>query len=282
MNPMPAPLPPPADVPRPTLPPPHVPPPPGDGPVPSVTAPVASGPRRRRGRGWVIVGAVIGVLTILWSTLAVTSLLAHRKSEQVLRFAPTVVNSLRVSADRGDIIVTRGAPGAEITVTMHIDEGLASPDPGAEVVGDQLRLSSRCRWWAQTWCSVDYRIEIPAELAVELHSENGDLRLVGLAGPISARAEAGSITGEELSSTTVSVANDVGDIRLAFTGPVESVSAASDIGDVSVQIPDDSTTYHVEASTDVGDRTTSIRSDPTSTRRIIVTTDVGDVAVRYP
>jgi DUF4097 and DUF4098 domain-containing protein YvlB len=116
---------------------------------------------------------------------------------------------------------------------------------------------------------------------VSLAATSGDLRLSQLSGPLRLRSNSGDIVGEALASAQVDAADNDGDVSLAFAAVPAQVSATSDAGDVSVDVPRRVGGYRVRAATAAGDRTVSVRQEAASTRAIVATSDAGDVAVAY-
>ena len=88
--------------------------------------------------------------------------------------------------------------------------------------------------------------------------------------------------GRDLRSPVVDARTAAGTVDLELTIAPQRVRASSSAGSVTVVVPDDTTVYAVDASTDAGDDTVRVRTDPASTRTIDASTSAGNVTVRYP
>ncbi len=93
---------------------------------------------------------------------------------------------------------------------------------------------------------------------------------------------AGSVGATELRSPAVDAKTSAGSVRVSFLVAPESVRARSDAGSVTVNVPEDATTYHVEADTSAGSTRVRVRTDPTSPRSISASSSAGSVTVDYP
>jgi DUF4097 and DUF4098 domain-containing protein YvlB len=104
---------------------------------------------------------------------------------------------------------------------------------------------------------------------------------VDLSGRLTIGSNNGSITGSGLTADTVTAETDNGSITLEFVEPPATVDARSDNGGVEVVLPDTEDFYDLDITTDHGEVSRDIRHDPTSTRRITIETNNGDVTARY-
>lgn len=191
------------------------------------------------------------------------------------------IERLLVETGNGRITVTAGDTD-EIDVTARLresDEGDA--DWVVREEGDALVVEGRCDdgWFDE--CSVGFEIVVPADLGVDVETDNGRIDLDGLAGPVTAETDNGSIAAGALRSSRVQVDSDNGRIDLRFTDVPDDVTATSDNGSIVVRFPDDGAAHDVSTTTDNGSVTVDVRTDPTSARTIDIETDNGSIEVAY-
>jgi hypothetical protein len=216
-------------------------------------------------------------------------------SRQVTREAPA---RLVVRIDAGDLTV---APGPAGRVSEHRTLTWKSHPPviTESFARGTLTITSRCPAGQPAACSADVALSVPPGVAVHARVASGDvavsglrgavslaaahgsLRLSRLSGPLQLSSASGGIVGEALTAAQVSARVTAGDISLAFAAVPEQVSAASNAGDVSIDVPRRAGGYRVRAATLAGDRTVSVRQDPAATGSIVATSNAGDVAVAY-
>jgi len=135
------------------------------------------------------------------------------------------------------------------------------PELEPELVGGTLRIDPDCGGWLTPGCTVDLRIEVAPGVAVDAHSDAGDVRVRGLDG------------GGE-----VKAYSDAGDVEVDLTGTPHRVDASSDAGDVTVRVPP--ATYAVDADTDAGDtHVEGLVQDDRAPSTIRAYSDAGDVRV---
>lgn len=249
-------------------------------------------------RTWLVLGSLAAILAVGFGTINVIGLLAHEERTETATFAAGGVTRLDLVADNGSVEVV-GADTDEITVIAEISHGLSRTRHRAAIEGDTLVVRSSCPWISE-WCSVDYRIEVPAELDVQLDIEDGRLavrdvagavrvdgdsdsiELTRLAGDVEASTDDGNVVARGLRSASVQADSDNGRVSLTFASAPTTVQASTDHGRVEVVVPDGSETYRVDLETDFGSTDIGVRTDPDSSRRITGSSDSGDVTVRYP
>jgi hypothetical protein len=249
-------------------------------------------------RAWIVVGSILTVGVIGFSTANAVSLLAHDEDVETSTFAAGDVTELDIDASNGSIEIV-GDDVERITVVAEISHGLRPTRHRAEVEGSTLVVRSSCTW-IPIWCGVDYHVTVPADLLitasadngrltvrditgdVTADSDNGSVELVRLSGVVRASSDNGRVTGTGLRSPSIEADTDNGRVSLTFAESPTTVIATSDNGRVEVVVPDTTDTYLVEAQTDNGSTDVGVRTDPESDRTILAATDNGSVTVRYP
>jgi Toastrack DUF4097 len=251
------------------------------------------------GLAWKAVGGLLAIATVGWGAFNVVTLVAHEERTEVTTYDAADVRVIDVQNAAGSVTI-EGAPGRdEITVTARISDGLRETGERQALVEGRLELSGSCPVIGSDWCHVKYTIEAPADVEiradtdsgrvtvrgvdgpVDVHADNGSVEMADLPGRLTIGADNGSITGSRLTADTVTAQTDNGSITLDFAEPPTMVDARSDNGRVEVVLPNTEDFYSLDITTDNGTVSRDIRTDPTSSRRITIQTDNGDVTARY-
>jgi hypothetical protein len=203
------------------------------------------------------------------------------------------VTTLIVTGSAGDVHVTGGASTA-VSVTEHISFHGTAPTTSHGSAGGTLRLNSHCP--AAETCTVDYTVTVPRTTTVRVTDAAGSVSLGSLAGPVTvhlnagkislnslagsvdATSNAGSIRGQRLSSADASMHVSAGEIDVAFSAPPAAITAITDVGDITVRVPD-TVQYHVTASATVGDVRVSVSRSTAATRTINASTKTGSITI---
>jgi DUF4097 and DUF4098 domain-containing protein YvlB len=138
-----------------------------------------------------------------------------------------------------------------------------------------------CAFPAAYWCTASYTLRVPRDTKVVLWSGSGTISVSGVTAPVDVSSQHGSINASRLRSPRVNAGTDHGSVRLQFATAPRQVNASSDHGDVTVVVPRTSDAYRVELSTDHGDTSADVRTDPAASRVIHLRSDHGDVTVRF-
>jgi hypothetical protein len=247
---------------------------------------------------WIALGSIFAVATLVYGVFSIVQLLAYAKTSTRTAFVEDVRSiDVRNGAGKTRIVATEDD---EVVVEASITYGLQKPDNDARVEGDQLVVRSSCPTFSQ-WCNVSYTVYVPADVDVFVRGSGGGVSVEGITGSIDAsssgggvrvadasgalrlRSSGGGITGERLRSQTVDASSSGGGVRLAFTAAPRDVDAHSSGGGVTVVVPETPDGYNVQASSSGGSvRTSEVRHDPASDRRIEVSSSGGGVTVRPP
>jgi Putative adhesin len=251
------------------------------------------------GFGWKAVGGLLAIGTVGWGAFNVVTLVAHEERTEVRTYDAADVRVIDVESSAGSVTI-EGAPGRdEITVTAHISDGLRETGERQALIDGRLELRASCPVIGSDWCNVKYTIEAPADVEVraesdtgrltvrrvdgpvDLQADNGSVEVAELSGRLTIGADNGAITGSRLAADTVMADTNNGSVALEFVEPPTTVDARSDNGRVEVVLPDTEDFYNLDITTDNGEVSRDIRNDPTSSRRITIQTDNGDVTARY-
>ena len=115
-----------------------------------------------------------------------------------------------------------------------------------------------------------------------IDDDNGSIDIRGADGPLRATTDNGSVHATGVRSETVSVDSDNGSVEIEMVTPPLALEATTDNGRVDVVLPDTPDAYAVDIDTDNGSERNDVRTDPTSSRTITVSSHNGNVTVRYP
>lgn len=250
-------------------------------------------------RLWFLAGSVVTVAAIGAATFGAVSVIAHEEDTSSATFDAADIEVVRVDNERGTVEVL-GGDVDQITVSADVSHGLFRTDTSAHVEGSALVVDMDCPPGPPLWCEADYRITVPADVAVEIDStngrtlvrdvdgdvsvdgRNGRIELVRVSGDVRAETSNGRITARGMRSARLEARSRNGSVRVAFAEPPTAVTARTENGSVDVVVPDDEEAYRVEVESFVGGTDTAVRTDPGSARVIVALSRNGSVTVRYP
>jgi len=170
------------------------------------------------------------------------------------------VKAVVIDVDAGDVELVRGAERVEVRETSTYL--LRKPEVSQSVENGVLTLRSGCGGFFLLDCSTDFRVAVPADVAVRVESDTGD------------------VTGTALVASDVRVSTDVGDVELELESAPDRLDVSTDVGDIDVAVPAHGV-YAVDTDTDVGDADVhGVVQDDRSPRSISVKSDVGDLKVQ--
>ncbi|MFJ4942608.1 hypothetical protein DI273_23510 [Streptomyces violascens] len=205
--------------------------------------------------------------------------------------------TLTVDSDDSRIELVPG-DGEEVRVTRWFrGRALLGSAPRAEwtVEGDTLKLRVSCGGLVAR-CDAKHRIEVPADTAVTLRTQDGAVTAKGfstplalhgsdapltvedVSGPLDLRSTDGAITTRSVSSAQVRARTEDGSLVLALVKAPARVDAASKDGSVTVELPE--AAYDVRTKVEDGRTNVSVLEDPASSRVVSVTAQDGNITVR--
>ncbi|RZE59315.1 hypothetical protein C0R01_23685 [Streptomyces albidoflavus] len=185
--------------------------------------------------------------------------------------------TLTVDSDDSRIELVPG-DGEEVRVTRWFSgRVLLGSTPRAEwtVEGDALTLRVSCAGLL-AHCDARHRIEVPADTAVALRTQDGAVTAKGFSAPLTLHGSDAPLTVEDVSGPL--------DLRSAdgaiTTRSVSSsrVRARTEDGSVTVELPE--AAYDVRTEVEDGRTNVSVLEDPASSRVVSVTAEDGNITVR--
>ena len=187
------------------------------------------------------------------------------------------VTTLRFNADAASVDLTAQEGAQAISVTEQTRGATTTKN----VTGTTAVLTSRCPDGINFGdsCRVDYKVTIPARVAVDIEGAAGDIMLTGPIGTATVKTAAARITGSGLGAGTFQVTTTAGEVQLAFAAAPTSVQVKSTAGSVTLTVPGGEK-YNVTVDTTIGAQDVTVDKDSTSSHRIDVETTVGAVTVK--
>jgi hypothetical protein len=185
------------------------------------------------------------------------------------------VSTVVIVSHVGNVTVTGGSrPG--VSVTQQVYYSKTPPTTTRTVSGKTLTVTYDCP--AQLVCGVAYTLAVPRSAAVRVTAGAGSVRLTGLAGSVTAKADVGLINATGLTSASVSLTTRVGGISATFTAAPRAVQASVNVGAITVHVPG-TTSYKIAADARVGKTSISAPQSASSGHVITARTDVGAIVI---
>jgi Putative adhesin len=247
----------------------------------------------------VSIGVPVALAMTAWVGFSLIGL-AARASEQHAATYAWAGGDISVNAGSGDVVI-QGGPGSDVGVTYTEHYGLKKPTVSATTKAGGVQLVAKCpNSLLNTNCAVNYVLHVPAAAHLVLHTGNGSLRVVGVAGAetldtgnggitlegvtgaVVAHTGNGDVSGSELASASVEAHTGNGGVHLSWTAAPTQVSATTGNGDVRVVVPAGSGPYRVSTHTGTGSSHVAVASDPSAVASIVVDTGSGGITIGYP
>ncbi|MGW6205889.1 DUF4097 family beta strand repeat-containing protein [Streptomyces sp. NPDC055089] len=173
-----------------------------------------------------------------------------------------------IASDVDDIEVERRVSGTKIGGEI---------DAGWQFEGGILTLSVDCDGVSVN-CNAKYTVKVPRNVAVTAEYGNSDVRLSNLGGAaLHLEGRDGTVKGDGISATSVSVVSRNGDTDLDLTSVPDRVDVRSQDGNVRLDLP--ASAYAVRTAAKKGDVTVDVADDRTSSHSVNVRTRNGDIHI---
>jgi hypothetical protein len=200
---------------------------------------------------------------------------------------------VRLGAGKVTLVADRQL-GAGVTATRRYT--LRTPTVTSHVESGVLSVAGACPKPTILTCRIDLHIGVSPEMAVDVMTGSGDVRvenvaasvrvrtsagavsIVGLTGTADVHTSAGPISGQGLAVTRLRAGTAAGTIGLAFAVAPDSVSASTGAGDVDLALPEES--YRVTTSAPAGRARVLVPVDADASRTVAVRTGAGRITVR--
>jgi hypothetical protein len=187
------------------------------------------------------------------------------------------VTTLRVNADAASVNLTAQEGAQAISVTEQVQGATTNK----AVNGTNAVLTARCPEGINfgNTCRVDYKVTVPARVAVDIQGAAGDITLTGPLTNAIVNTSAARITGTGLGAGTIQATTNAGQVDLTFAAAPTFVQVKADAGRVTLTVPG-ADKYNVAVNTTIGSQDVSVDKDPSSAHRIEVTATLGAVTVK--
>jgi hypothetical protein len=185
------------------------------------------------------------------------------------------VATVVVISHAGNVTISGGGETGT-SVTEQAAYSRTAPATTRVVSGKTLTITYSCP--VEVVCGVAYVVRVPRGVAVQATAGAGAIRLSGLAGNVTAKAEVGFIDATGLSGSSVSLTTEAGAITAAFAATPHAVQATARVGAVTVRVPG-GVSYQVTTHAHVGRATVSVPQSSSSAHTISATTDVGTILI---
>jgi Toastrack DUF4097 len=187
------------------------------------------------------------------------------------------VTTLRFNADAASVDLT----AQEGTQAISVTEQTRGATTTKEVTGASAVLTSRCPDGINFGdsCRVDYKVNIPPRVAVDIEGAAGDIMLTGPIVKATVKTTAARISGSGLGAGTFQATTTAGEVQLAFAVAPTSVEVKSTAGAITLTVPG-AEKYNVSVDTTIGAQNVSVDKDSSSSHRINLETTVGAVTVK--
>lgn len=249
---------------------------------------------------WLVIGTIITVLAIGVGTVGIwlASSRGPRQSELQQHTEQRIPDKvIFVDFEASDVSVD-GGDFDQVLIDRTLSWDRVKPRFTETWSGSTLRISHDCQNTSLLEnCAVDYRLQVPAKVDIEVETSSGDVSVSGTTGRIKVNAVSGDTTVRAEQATSIdvrAVSGDVtigggatgakvetisGEIQLDFTAPPGTVTVRSTSGDVILRVPSPTDTYRVSITSVSGDQDVSLPTAPTGDRLISVETVSGDIRV---
>ncbi|MEU5941846.1 DUF4097 family beta strand repeat-containing protein [Micromonospora sp. NPDC047548] len=249
--------------------------------------------------GWIVVGAIVTVVAIA-AGIAAVWLVSSRGPDQteVQQHTEQRIPERLIFVDfeASDVRVV-GGDYDEVRIERTLKWDRTKPRVTETWSGTTLQISHDCQDnTVLSACSVDYFVQLPANVAIQAETSSGDVSVDGLTGRIKLDVVSGDVevkadsTAVDVHATSgaVTVSNGAsgasietvsGEIRAEFTAAPGTVRARSTSGDVTIHLPAPADGYRLDIKSVSGDQDVSLPSAPTGDRTITVETVSGDIRV---
>jgi hypothetical protein len=243
----------------------------------SAAAPPPKAPSRPSRTVLKVIAVVAALFLVGWVAVLLAGQLFRSADHATGSF--TGVDRLRVATGFEAVEIIGSGSATGISVERSWSWSMREPRTAMVQTGSTLTVTSVCPFTPGPECRGTIRIVLPAGVAVDVSSGDGDLRLDGLSGPTKLDSGDGAIAADRLRAAGLSATTQDGNVHLIFSEPPGTVEVNSSDGDIHVELPRGADPYRVDATTADGTRTVTVPTDPSATRHISVGTQDGAVQV---
>ncbi len=235
-------------------------------------------PGVRELRGWGAAVAVSSAVLVIVAITLAAGWIASSTTRSASYSISAPVSTVALDIDAGSVEIVGGTSTAvDVRRTDSYAFGRA-PAESRSLKAGVLTLSSRCPHIIVGSCSAAYRVATPEDVAVTVHTGEGDIHLAGFGGGATLTSGEGNITVDAFCGFGLSAASRSGGIRVTTACAPRRLELSSDSGGVTALVPPGR--YDVFASSRSGHRHVGgIVSSTSAPFTITVRSNSGDIAV---
>jgi hypothetical protein len=189
----------------------------------------------------------------------------------------TPVTNLIVTADV-DTVTVVGSQRSTTSVTVTVDSSRSSPSITRTLTGGTLQLAETCP--NNESCDVSITVQVPRDITAQVTDSVGDISLSGLSGEVTATNSDGDIDATNMTSRTLNLRDDTGDISATLLTPPDSLRAGNSVGAIDIGLPG-SASYRVDAPSNFpgGPVHVAVRTSSSSPYSVTADDDLGSVSI---
>ena len=185
------------------------------------------------------------------------------------------VTAVVINGGSGSIDVT-GSSRSTVAVSQQVTYSGKPPTVAHALRGTTLTLSYSCP--SELLCGVSYAVQVPASVTVTVATGTGPVTLTSLAGTVSARADAGLVTADDMRSAVASFKSNAGGVVATFAVAPRSLTATTNVGPITLTVPG-SVGYRLSTHTIVGTANVTVPRSNGSAHSISASSDLGSISV---
>jgi hypothetical protein len=185
------------------------------------------------------------------------------------------VTALVINGGSGSIDVT-GSSRSTVAVSQQASYSGKPPADAHVLRGTTLTLSYSCP--SEFLCGVSYAVQVPAGVSVTVATGTGPITLTSLAGTVTARADAGLVTADDMRSAVASFKSNAGGVVATFSVAPRSLTATTNVGPITLTVPG-SVGYRLSTHTVVGTSTVTVPRSGDGAHSISASSDLGSISI---
>jgi hypothetical protein len=198
----------------------------------------------------------------------------------------TRTTSYRVLGDLARIRLDLGAADVEIdggggAVEVRRVDRFAFGHPSAErrsVAAGRLTIVSRCPRQVLGDCRASYRVTVPDNVAVEVMTSSGAVRLTGVRASVQVQTTSGGVAARGFCGFSLRAISEAGDVSAGAECSTERLELRSRSGNVRAVVP--TGRYRVDAASDNGRRRVrGVTADDNAPYQVQALSTTGNVTV---
>lgn len=222
---------------------------------------------------------LLAVAALGWGAASAATTLSSES--RVISQRHTNIRTIEVHAGMGVVGVTGRASATDVALRQRQRWRLRTPRFSARREGDRLVVRSSCPWNVGWPCDGALDLTVPPGIAVDIRSDDGEVRLQGLSGSVRVRSGDGPISGTALRGADVDLAAGDASVEVSFITAPERIRVAAADGAVDIRVPRDGRPWRVDGTTGDASREVEIAVDPAAARTITADTADGPVRIAH-